>query len=326
MSRALVLGALLSAGVTLGAALWGCDGVSADAGSDEPIRVTGATFETGDLPGSPLPDGGTPKSPDVTFIASVNNVLIPGQAGRTMSGNTSPDTSSVAMKLGDAGTGYWLITPGSPDPAAMGALTWSATFDVAETAPRGLTTMRFAAIDANGKAGTQNETTVCVLDTIPDNLNACDPTIQPPMAVLSLEWDSNADLDIIVVTPSGEVLSPKHPSTAKTLDGGLSKPDASVDGILDHDSNANCVAGNRRENVVWQGTPAAGTYLVYVDMYSACGEQAARFQATLWLAQQNGKDWSQVQKDQFAGELLAIDANAGATKGLYVGSFTLPEP
>jgi len=49
-------------------------------------------------------------------------------------------------------------------------------------------------------------------------------------------------------------------------------------GLLDFDSNANCVIdGRRQENVIWRDPPAAGRYLVRVDTFSMCGQPAARW-------------------------------------------------
>ena len=55
-------------------------------------------------------------------------------------------------------------------------------------------------------------------------------------------------------------------------------------GVLDHDSNRNCaIDGIQREDIVWQTAPAAGTYEVWVDLFSACGKPAVSFTVSLWL-------------------------------------------
>src|SRR5690348_17358322 len=86
--------------------LVGCgDGEPALSGLDEPIRVTTAMFKPGELPGSAPGSGAS--GPKVTVIESANNVLRPGQAGKTLSGRATTDASAVAARLEGLGTGYW---------------------------------------------------------------------------------------------------------------------------------------------------------------------------------------------------------------------------
>ena len=64
----------------------------------------------------------------------------------------------------------------------------------------------------------------------------------------------------------------------------MANPDGSLPpgtGVLDRDSNAACVEdGVREEDVVFADAPAEGTYLVRVDMASACGAPSADFVLT----------------------------------------------
>lgn len=307
-------------------ALAGCSGEPALSGAVEPIRVHGGAFKLGDLPGSPPEDGGAAEAPNVTLIASVNNVVTPGQSNKTLSGNVTESASAVAVRFPDLGTGYWVVVSDAPDPSAPGQLTWSMAFDVANDVPAGLHTLRFAAIDERGHAGTQSDLAVCVTGPVPDNLNACDPSIPPPAAVISLAWDSDVDLDLRVVLPSAEVVDSKHPTTAPLADGGVS-PDPAKDGIIDRDSDANCVPDHaRRESLVFQGAPPPGTYLAYANLFSACGQQATRFTLSRFVSKptEDGKGHALEQDQSVSGELLAIDANGGAGPGLFVTSFSFP--
>lgn len=308
----------------LAALALGCEGEASPTGLGEPIRVIGGTFKYGPLPGSPPIDAGEPEKPNVTAINSVNNVLWPGQAQKALTGLVTDDAYSVAMRFPDLGTGYWLVVPGAPDPAAPGALTWAMSFDVAGDVPEGLHSLRFAALDRDGKAGTQSDLLVCVSAPIPDNLNACDPSLPPPAAVLSLTWDTDVDLDLVLVTPSGQVIDPKHRTTAPLTDGGV-MIDPTRDAILDRDSNGACVIDRaRRESVVWQGTPAPGNYLVYASLFAACGQQAVRFTTTLYRAEPRDGGAALVESLKASGELLAVDAHGGADRGLYVAQFSFP--
>jgi hypothetical protein len=300
----------------------GCGGEPSLIGLEEPIRVTGATFHEGELPGRPPGSGAA--GPRPTVLESVNNVLRPGQGGKTVSGRTTADASAVALRLEGLGTGFWTLPVGAPDPQANGELTFSVAYDVAPDAKPGPGRLLFAAVDEAGRSGEQAALDVCIAAPIPDNLNACDPKRKPPAAVLSLAWDTGADVDLVLVTPAGKIVDAKHPSTAAS-DGTSVKPDAEKDGILDRDANAACAGDRtRRENVVWKSKPAPGTYLVYANLWSACGEAGARFVLSLYLAEPAGNGNERlVEKLSVPGRLIAEDANGGSGPGLYVTAFSI---
>jgi hypothetical protein len=303
-------------------AMAGCAGRDADLGYGEPIRVTHGTFEAGELPGEPPPAPDAPPDtptldPKITLIESLNNVFAPGQAEKKLSGRATASAAAIGIRFGDLGTGYWVVPAGGPEPQVEGERVWSLGFEVAEDALPGLHPLLLAAVDDAGNAGTQSALTVCVTSLIPDNLNACDPTIEPPAAVLSLAWDNGADVDLGLVVPSGKFVDSKHPTTAT---GDPITPDSMKDGIVEYDSNAACARDlQRRESIVWQGPPAAGTYLVYVNLFAACSEQAAHFVITLHQreARPDGT-FALVEKLRVPGELLAEQANGGAARGLYL--------
>lgn len=303
-------------------AIAGCGGEPALIGLDEPIRVPAGTFKPGELPGSP--PGSSATGPRVTILESANNVLRPGQAGKVIGGRTTTDASAVAVRLEGVGTGYWIAPVGAPDPQANGELTFSVGFDVSREAEPGLVRMLFAAIAEDGASGAQEALDVCITRPIPDNLNSCDPTLAPPAAVLSLAWDTAADVDLVLVTPSGKLVDAKHPTTATPESNGSVKPDKAVDGFLDRDGNGACAGDQtRRENVVWQAKPAVGTYLVYANLFSACGTDGARFTLTLHLSQQNGDTFDLVEVASTSGRFIPLDANGGSGPPLYVTAFTI---
>ena len=311
----------------VGCSIVGCSGEDPDRGLDEPLRVAGATFKPGELPGEPpLPEDAPPEAPRaeprVTLIESVNNVLAPGQANKSLSGRTDEEAVAIGIRFDDLGTGYWVLPTGSLDPAVPGERVWALGLEVDRAVPPGLHALRLAALDEGGTGGTQSELTVCVTPEVPDNLNACDRAIEPPAVVLSLEWDSAADLDLGVVTPKGKLVDSKHPTTAT---GEEPAPDAAKDGIFDVDANAACGGDlRRRENLVWQSKPQGGSYAVYVNLFEACGEQAARFVVTLHVSEANGDGtFALVEKLRIPGELLAAQANGGSAPGLYVTSFQI---
>ena len=70
--------------------------------------------------------------------------------------------AAIGVRLGDMGTGYWVVPVGPPDAMIAGALTFSisASFDAGD-AP-GLHELQFVAIDASGNGGDQFDLQVCI--------------------------------------------------------------------------------------------------------------------------------------------------------------------
>jgi uncharacterized protein YfaP (DUF2135 family) len=137
-----------------------------------------------------------------------------------------------------------------------------------------------------------------VAGATPDNLAACDPSVKPPALVVSLTWDTAADLDLVVAAPDGAILSPKRPTSGDA-------------GIIDRDSNSACTAdGVQREDLVFQDAPPPGSYLIYADLFSACGHAPVHFQVAVTQA-----GITTLTRD---GTLLAVDANGGASLGTFV--------
>lgn len=300
---------------------FGCSAETLTLGLEEPIQVQGAQFISGKLPGSAPRD--EPKSPHPTSVASNGRKVEQGSEGISVLGRASADTDAIAVALsGGQGDGYWVLPVGTPDPQFNDepAFSFSVAFgrDVA-----GMQRLRLAAIDAHGDSGSQSELEICVAPRVPDNLNACVPTLVPPELVVSLSWDRAVDLDLVVVTPSGKVVSPKDPSTALPDDDGNATLDES-DGVFDLDSNRNCTGDGRRlENLVFQERPEPGRYLVYVNLFDACDEGSVRFTTALH-EKQSGEEEGTYQVNRTLethGVLSGVQANAGAKLGTYVSQF-----
>ena len=82
---------------------------------------------------------------------------------------------------------------------------------------------------------------------------------------ISLSWDTNADLDLHVVEPSGEEI---YYYNSISNSGGT----------LDLDSNAECSRGPRNENVTWpSGRAPRGHYVVRVNHWSNCGARLTNY-------------------------------------------------
>lgn len=276
------------------AVLAGCEvGVLPSPAGREPIQVQGGQFFPGPLPES---DAG----PAVVALNSADNLVFPGQAGKVLSGDVAGGGNAILMRLADLGTGYWSVPVGSPDPQMPGAITWSANVDFAWTIPPGNHDMLFSAMGLDGTAGPALHNPYLFQSSVPTG-----------KAVVSLAWDSSADLDLHLVTPDGHEIDPKHPTSA-SLDGGTS----TGAGTLDRDSNASCVQdGFREEDVVFADAPLPGNYLVRVDMFSACGAPAADFVVTVRV---DGNVTKTVK-----GRLLDTDADGGGPgSGLFVAQIT----
>lgn len=119
---------------------------------------------------------------------------------------------------------------------------------VPQTIPLTDLDLRFAVADASGGVGpsVRLATRVTIVGT---------GDVQ-----VTLSWNTDADVDLHVVDPSGEEI---YWQNRQSRSGGT----------LDLDSNAGCsVDGVRNENITWPtGRAPRGTYIVRVDYWSNCG-------------------------------------------------------
>jgi hypothetical protein len=320
-SIAVAMGALLTALVL---SLFACSGEPSETGLAEPLRLRNGSFKEGDLPGEPPADTSA-TSPLVTSFETASTVIRPGQTEKGLLGRVSPDAVAIGIRFADLGSGYWVLPVDGPDPQNNGELVWQALADFGSNVPAGLHALRVVAIDGSGHAGAQRQLSVCVTPSVPDNLNACQPTNAPPSAVLSLSWDTAVDLDLVVVTPEGRVVDAKHPrSSAPGGDTGDAGAAVSV-GTFDRDSNAACtVDGVQRENLVFPARPSPGSYLVYANLFEACGAASVHFRFSLFEASPTAdpKVLEQVETITKSGTLLALEANGGARLGTFVTEVT----
>lgn len=270
-----------------------CSGVESRSALGEPIRVQNASFKEGRLP------AGSGAKPEITALDTASTVVRPRQSGKSFSGRASPDTVAVALAFADLGTGYWGVPVGGPDPANGGELDWGAIVDFGENILAGKHDLAVVAIDAAGHPGVARTLSLCVAGATPDNLSACVPDAKPPATVVSLTWDSAAALDLVVAAPDGSILSSKRPAAG--ADGG----------VIDRDSNSACAFdGIQREDLVFQSAPPPGSYLVYANLFSACGHAPVHFRVAVTQA-----GVVTLTRD---GTLLAVNANGGATLGTFV--------
>lgn len=316
----------------------GCEGEDATAGIAEPVRVfdnllkKAAQFQAGPLPGiAPLTAdeinaGLAASSPNVTVADTTGRFIHPGQADKHVFGRASQDTLAVGIAFEGLGSGYWVFPVGASDAQYNGEFAWDSLLSFAHEISPGNHRLLFAGIDPNGASGNQLELRLCVLPPIPDNANACDPKTAPPAVVVSLDWDRDVDLDLQVRAPNGKLISAKSPSSAIGVDGAKPDPKAPGVGVLDSDSNAGCaVDGQRRENVVWQTKPIAGTYAVYANLFEACAESSVRFNVTIYqsVPGDEPETFRQVESFRQSGTQIAAQANGGAKVGLFITEFNI---
>jgi hypothetical protein len=259
----------------------GCAGASADNGLSAHLRLTNAQFVPGAL--EPAPDATTGPVAGASLLVAR---FYPGVQNIPLSGSVTNGTSVLIGLADDAG--YWIVpapvhdvTPGSTD------YNYSTRLSLSPATPTGMQTLLVRGVDADGNVGPSQMYKLMVAAPTP-----------PGAMVITLEWDTNADLDLHVVTPvdpsfplpagvepaaSVEVWS-KAPLALPPSPLGYDKNDPVVAGVghLDFDSNANCVIdGRRRESVIFGNPPPSGDYVVRVDAFSMCGQGSAQWKLTV---------------------------------------------
>jgi hypothetical protein len=289
-------------------------GVSANVGPNEPFTVGGAQFFSGDLPGTPpSADGGTAPGPTIQAVDYNNRHVIPGASGKGFGGLVSPDAVSVGVRLADLGTGYWVVPVGPRDSQAPGASDFGFSASFGANDPPGNHALRMVGIDYAGNGGQQLDTQICIANRIPDNGHACDPSQPVPAAVISLQWDTNFDVDLHVIAPDGTDINPKTNPLQFPVDAG---PPPATDPKIDRDSLGRCAPdGLRQEDLVFLDYPTVGPYDVYADPFDNCGQAAVRFKLTIYEAGDDGELHATYSQ---GGELLANSVTGGASSGLFV--------
>ncbi|MFT3770576.1 MAG: hypothetical protein QM820_34550 [Minicystis sp.] len=186
-------------------------------------------------------------------MISSSNYLHAGEIDKPLRGALAPEATAAAIGLaGDRG--YWIVPAGLPDVAAPGFPTFDVTLSFSPGLREGPYDLVVRAVDEHDRFGAP-ETRM---------LTALPAPVPEGALVISLRWDTEADLDLHVSLPGGAVIW-----KGDIADSG---------GMLDVDANAACVIdGRRQENVIWKDAPAAGHYQVRVDAFSLCDEAFANW-------------------------------------------------
>jgi hypothetical protein len=213
-------------------------------------------------------------------VVPQNAAIFPGSSNKVISGVV--DSNANAVAIGVAGdTVYWRVPALSRDNTAIDSFDYTARLSIsrdAATSPllqlndKGEWTLPLSAraVDNAGNFGPA-EIRPLILDS-----NAIAGTL-----TVSLQWDTPTDLDLHVLVPANNTAGyvevwTKH----RSADPGDPTAGTSADGTLDFDSNANCqIDGQDLENVIWNGPPPAGHYVVRVAAASLCGLTSAAWYA-----------------------------------------------
>jgi hypothetical protein len=311
-----------------------CDGALSNSGAGELLRVPSGFFREGELPGIPVdeqpedPSELDALSPRVSgVVLSGIGVVRPGQAGLSVYGTTTEDAYSIAVRLADAGSGYWVKAVGV-ETLQPNEREWEARVDFSVDIEPGRHLLEIVAIDGEGRAGPQTTFRFCVSREVESTRNACDPTVLPPASAISLTWNNDADLDLVVVTPRGVVVEATHPTTLPLRGGETIDLDAPGTGVLSVDSNAACRRdGARRETLSWRTSPEPGAYEVYARLYEPCGARAVQLKVEGYV-RTAGQDEGTYGFDLIAppvhGLLLPESASGAADLGLFITTIEFP--
>ncbi len=276
----------------------GCSGATDATGLDSLLRVANAQYYPGPTPAAM--DG-----PAIESFYNSSNLIRPGQRSKPLTGIVTRDTTAVAIFL-ENDPGYWIIIPGAKDPTANLQLAFSASLSFSPALEPGKYLLEGRAVDEQGNFGPPSTA----------DLNTAAAPIDNATLLISLAWDRQADLDLHVVQPDGiEIWAKNQNSHEPPKPGDPPDPTGYVNGgILDFDSNANCVIdGRRQENVYWTVPPPSGHYLVRVDTFSLCGEPQAVFTVaatldgqSLGMAQGIGRDADTIVPHVIGAGLLVL--------------------
>jgi hypothetical protein len=274
-----------------------CQGATSDPGLSAMLRVADAQFAHGALP---KPNGG----PHVLSAHIPHDDILPGLRSEDLRGSLDVEASALLVGL-KHDTGYWILTAEAPTIEEPGLPSFSSVLSFSPSIDRDTLELQLAAVDRKGRVGP--------VDTL--TLHRADASGNAVLRV-RLSWDSDADLDLHVVDPDGvEIWAGNINSYVAPPPGTPVDADAwEQGGLLDFDSNANCVIdGRRQENVSWAEDPPAGHYLVRVATASMCGAPAAHYTVEAW--------WKGRSLGSATGTGISSDTREGAQRG--DGTFAL---
>jgi hypothetical protein len=309
-AKLLLLGAGLAISPVLGAG-FGCGGASSESGLIANLRIAGAQF----VPGALAADT-SGSEPLLRQISLLDTNVFPGQENFPVTGSVE-DGSAVLIGLG-GDAGYWIVPTTLPDGQLPNNYDFSAQLTFSPLAPMGTHPLIFRPVAADGTLGPAQVFELAFAQPVPAGA-----------LVVTLEWDTQSDMDLHVVVPN--TTDPTTPieiwykapvglPIRKPGDPPFTPDQIAAAGALDFDSNAACVIdGRRQENVIFTGPPPSGDYVVRVDANSLCGQADAQWQVTAATADGTELGFAQWE---------AIDADTRGSHGVGAGrlafDFSIP--
>jgi hypothetical protein len=268
---------LLATSFAASAAVAGCAAsASPESGITALLRVSNAQFVEGAL----APDTSATGTAVISGVSINNTNIYPGEESFPLSGTVAGATVLVGLE-NDAG--YWIVPATLIDQTTAGGFDFTTQLTFSPLMPIGTQTLILRGVAADGTVGPAQIYKLNAATLVPTGF---------PL-VVTLQWDTEADLDLHVVIPNvADPTTPieiwaKHPVglPPPVLGGPPIYPDQIANApYLDFDSNANCVIdGRRQENVIFPVAPSPGDYIVRVDTPSLCGQPDAQWTASATL-------------------------------------------
>ena len=292
----------------------GCGGASSASGVSAWMRIANAQFAEGKLT---VDTSGS--EPLVQQVALMTSQVAPGQENVPVSGSVENGSAVLIGLSGDSG--YWIVPTTVADSSMPNNYDFSAQMTFSPFTPIGSRSLILRPVAADGTLGPSQSYPLNVAQIPP-------PTGQ---LVITLEWDTESDMDLHVDVPNPADASTPIEIWYKAPVGvpipGPGQPPVTPDqvaaaGYLDFDSNAACVIdGRRQENVIFAMPPPPGDYTIRVDANSLCGQADAQWQVTATDANGNQFEFAQWE---------AIDTDTRGSHGVGSGrlafAFTIPNP
>jgi hypothetical protein len=289
---------------------------SPESGITALLRVSGAQFVEEALAPDPIDTG----SAVISGVSLNNTTIYPGEPSFPLSGTVTGPSALVGLE-GD--TGHWIVPAPIADLSTTGGFDFSASVSFSPLLPVGPQTLVLRGVAGDGIVGRAQLYTLTATQTAPTGA-----------LVISLDWDTEADMDLHVVIPNAAdptmpiELWNKHPVPPQPFGYTPDPATLAMEPYLDFDSNANCVIdGRRQENLIFPAgsIPPPGGYTVRVDAASLCGQADAQWTVTATEYDTYGNatllDWAQWE---------ATDADTRGThtagSGRLAFTFTIPSP
>ena len=250
------------------------------------VRLVGGFYAPGPLP----PASGTLMDPEIDSVVGPTTLITGGTVQlrlQLVDPTLAEGVRRVGIQIGDPAAGHFAA------PALV----------VGEEV---LIQIQLGQVLQNGTADRD------VYIQLADSLGGFGPRLLVPFAIqevgtgdvqVSLSWDTETDVDLHVVDPTGEEI---YYGNTNGASGGQ----------LDLDSNAGCgIDGINNENVTWPtGNAPSGTYVVRVNFWSSCMGLPANFTVTTNVCGQS---------QTFSGGFLAGQSSGGGLgAGLEITRFT----